>query len=139
MIEVMIAQHTNVVPTVKKVKDTDLFWIGQPWDLKITNLPREWFEDGYSLSDAIKYPIKAEEYLYRLQGAQRFGANNRLFLIIADISHPDETWKLKRNFIFLQQTINSFFNEVANPDEVSFVYGYQPYVAHAKILFAVKR
>jgi hypothetical protein len=138
VIEDLIAEHPNVVPTVKKVKDTDLFWLNQPWDLKITNLPREWFKDGHTISDAIENPVSAAEYLYRLQGAQRFGANNRLFLIIADLQQPEDTWKLKRNFSFLEQSITHFFDKEKGFDEVTFVYNNKPYVAYSKILFVVR-
>lgn len=138
VIEDIIAQHPNVVPTIKKVKDTDIFWLGQPWDVKNTNLPSEWFQDGYTLEDAIRNPVEAEKYLYELQGRQRFGANNRLFLIIADIKNPDESWKLKKDFILLEKAVNKFFSEVTSFDTVSFIYDKKPYVAHSKILFITK-
>lgn len=138
VIEDIIAEHPAVIPTIKKVKETDLFWLGQPWDLKHTNLPREWFKDGYTLEDAMKNPVMAEEYLYRLQGAQRFGANNRLFLIMADSKRPDETWKLKRDFRVIAKAVKEFFDTTTTFDEVSFVYNKKPYVAHSKILFIMK-
>lgn len=138
VIEDIIAEHPAVVPTIKKVKETDLFWLGQPWDLKHTNLPREWFKDGYTLEDAVKNPVMAEEYLYRLQGAQRFGANNRLFLIMVDSEHPAETWKLKRDFHGIAKAVKKFFDATVTFDEVSFVYDKKPYIAHSKILLIVK-
>ena len=138
IVEDIIAEHPVIVPTVKKVKDTDLFWLGQPWDLKHTNLPREWFKDGYTIADAMEKPVMAEEYLYRLQGEQRFGANNRLFLIMADSKHPEETWKLKRDFRRIADAVDEFFDTTKAFDEVSFVYKGKPYIAHSKILFVVK-
>jgi hypothetical protein len=138
VIEDIIAQHPNIVPTIKKVKDTDIFWLGQPWDVKNTNLPSDWFQDGYTIEDAVRNPVEAERYLYELQGRQRFGANNRLFLIIADIKNPDESWKLKRDFSLLEKAINRFFSEVNSFDTVNFIYDKKPYVAHSKILFITK-
>lgn len=138
IIEDLIAEHPNVMPTVKKVKDTDIFWLEQPWDIKNTNLPGEWFEDGYTVGDAIKNPIEAAKYLYELQGEQRFGANNRLFLIIADTKNPDETWKLKRDFKLIKNSIDEFFSKTTKFDTVNFVYKKKPYVAHSKMLFIVK-
>lgn len=42
--------------------------------------------------------VEVEKYLYELQGAQRFGDNNRVFLIITDTKNPEKSWELKRNF-----------------------------------------
>jgi len=138
VIEDMLAEQPQVVPTVKNVKETDLFWLDQPWDLKHTNLPREWFKDGHTVEEAIANPVLAEEYLYRLQGAQRFGANNRLFLIMADTKRPEETWKLKRDFHLIAKSVQEFFDATTEFDEVSFVFDKKPYLAHAKILFIRK-
>lgn len=106
--------------------------------MKNTNLPSEWFKDGYTIEDAIKNPVEAEKYLYQLQGAQRFGANNRLFLIIADTKKPAESWKFKRDFDLLERAISKFFSQVTSFDTVNFIYQKNPYVAHSKILFIVK-
>jgi len=35
----------------------DIIWNDQPVDIKVTNLPKEWFDDGKSIDDAIKNPI----------------------------------------------------------------------------------
>lgn len=138
VLEDLIAEHPKVVPTVKKVKNVDFFWLGQPWDLKNTNLPKEWFKDGHTFNDAIKNPVLAAKYLYELQGPERFGANNRLFLIIEDTMNPKETWKLKRDFSLIKKSIDNFFNKVTTFDTVNFIYSKKPYVAHSKMLFIVK-
>lgn len=135
VIEDIIATQPNVVPTVKKVKDTDIFWLGQPWDIKNTNIPKEWFTDGHTLDEAMANPAELGKYLYELQGAERFGDNNRLFLIIADKANPTETWKLKRNFGLIESKVKEFFATTQNYDTVPFTYSGQPHIAHSKILF----
>jgi len=86
----------------------------------------------------MKNPVAAAKYLYELQGPERFGANNRLFLIIGDTKNPKATWKLKRDFSLIKKSIDDFFSKVTTFDTVNFVYNKKPYVAHSKMLFIVK-
>ena len=138
ILEDIIAEHTKVIPTVKKVRDVDIFWQQQPWDVKNTNLPKEWFKEGYTIEDAVKNPALAAKYLYELQGQQRFGDNNRIFLIIADTKNKANSWKLKRDFKLIKQKVDTFFNQKKGFDTVHFVYKNKAYIAHSKILFIIK-
>lgn len=138
VIEDILASHKKVVPTVKDVKGVDFFWCGQPWDLKNTNLPREWFQAGRTIDDAINDPVSAAKQLYELQGSQRFGDENRFFIIIQDRKNPHQTWKLKRDFGLIQEKIQAFFDTNDSFEEVNFVFNNQAYLAHSKILFIVK-
>lgn len=56
-LEDLICQNKKVVPIIKKVKGVDVIWNEQPVDIKATNLPKEWFRDGYTIDDAINNPI----------------------------------------------------------------------------------
>ncbi|MEA3475538.1 MAG: hypothetical protein U9R23_03730, partial [Candidatus Cloacimonadota bacterium] len=42
LIEEHISSHLKVIPTIKNIKGIDIFFDGQPFDLKITYLPHEY-------------------------------------------------------------------------------------------------
>ena len=137
IIEDMISGHPNVIPTLKNVKGVDLFFKNQPFDLKITYLP-----DGYS--EDIKYAIENPKdiiiWLYEHQGAQRFGADNRLFVILYDTKNPDESWKIKRDVKLIRSRIDEFFTSeiVSEDDEIIFTFGKKTYTVLSKLLFILK-
>ncbi|MBX9839764.1 MAG: hypothetical protein K2X69_15790 [Silvanigrellaceae bacterium] len=134
-LEDLICLNKNVVPIIKKVKGVDIIWNEQPLDIKVTNLPKEWFKDGKTIADAVSNPVEVCEYLYRLQGAQRFGADNRLFIIIYNKAHPEESWKIKRNYTLIKEKVNDFFNQNSKLDSVNFSFNSNQHLAHAKVMF----
>ncbi|MFN3247149.1 MAG: hypothetical protein ACK42K_10665, partial [Leptonema sp. (in: bacteria)] len=79
-------------------------------------------------------------WLYENQGAQRFGADNRIFIVLASKTNLEDSWKLKRDFDYVFQEIDNFLNTatVSTKDEIVFSYKKQTYTAIAKILFVVK-
>jgi hypothetical protein len=131
LIEEHISQHAKVIPTLKNIKGIDIFFNDQPFDLKTTYLPR-----GYDVQNAIKNPKDLAVWMYENQGAQRFGADNRLFAILLDVSNPEESWKLKRNFDLVFSKIDEFFNKekVSSADEVVFSFAKKTYTAVSKVL-----
>lgn len=131
LIEEHISQHPKVVPTLKNIKGIDIFVDNQPFDLKTTYLPR-----GYDVKDVIKNPKNLAIWMYENQGAQRFGADNRLFAILLDSEKPEESWKLKRNFDLVFSKIDEFFNEekVSTADEIVFSFAKKTYTAVSKVL-----
>ncbi|MCM8782305.1 MAG: hypothetical protein NC828_04575, partial [Candidatus Omnitrophica bacterium] len=131
LIEEHISQHPKVIPTLKNIKGIDIFVDGQPFDLKTTYLPHE-----YSAQDATKNPKDLAVWLSEHQGAQRFGSDNRLFVILLDTKNPEESWKLKRNFDLVFSKIDEFFNKerVSSTDEVVFSFAKKTYTAVSKIL-----
>lgn len=64
LIEEHISQHPKVIPTLKNIKGIDIFVDGQPFDLKITYLPRD-----YDIQDVIKNPKNLAIWMYENQGA----------------------------------------------------------------------
>ena len=74
--------------------------------------------------------------MYENQGAQRFGADNRLFVVLLDTEKPEESWKLKRNFDLVFSKIDNFFNKerVTTADEVVFSFAKKTYTTVSKIL-----
>lgn len=137
-IEDLICHNDSVVPIIKKTKGVDVIWNEQAIDIKVTNLPKEWTDEGKTIDDAVNDPISACECLYENQGKQRFGSENRLFIIIHDRCNPSESWKIKRNYQLLETKINEFFSQRTVLDPVNFSFDGKPYQAHAKILFIIE-
>ena len=135
LIEEHISNHPKVVPAIKKVKGIDIFFDRQPFDLKITYLPR-----GYDPEKAIVNPSELAVWMYENQGEQRFGEHNRLFVILLDKNNPEKSWELKRDFNFVLNKIDSFFNneKVSEKDEIIFKYKNKTYTTVAKILMITK-
>lgn len=125
----------RVVPTISNVKGTDLFFAGQPFDLKVTYLPR-----GYDPAEAIANPTSLAVWMYENQGEQRFGDDNRLFVVLLDKDAPEKSWELKRNFDLLFERIVEFFDgeEVTEQDEMEFHFQGHAYRALSKVLMIVK-
>ncbi len=137
-LEDLINENMNVIPIIKKVKGVDIIWNGQPVDIKVTNLPKEWFKQGYDIDYAINNPKLVCKYMYELQGAQRFGDDNRLFIVIYDKNKPEESWKIKRDYNLIKSKIDSFFNQKLELDAINFKYGNSQYLAHSKVMFIIK-
>jgi len=135
LIEEHISTHSRVIPTIKSVKGVDIFFDGQPFDLKVTYLPRE-----YKVVDAIRNPYGLAEWMYENQGAQRFGADNRLFIVLLDKDNPERSWELKRDFSLVFEKIDNFFNKetVSKRDEIIFTFGRKTYTAVTKVLIITK-
>jgi hypothetical protein len=127
--------HPKVVPTLKSNFGVDIFFDGQPFDLKTTYLPK-----GYSIDEAIRNPRQLAIWMYENQGAQRFGADNRLFVILADRNNLEQSWKLKRDFDFVFEKIDQFFNEasVSAKDEIVFTFKKKTYTTISKVLIIAK-
>ena len=79
-------------------------------------------------------------WLYENQGAQRFGADNRLFVILHDTQKPEDSWKIKRDINFIKQKIDRFFEQetISEEDEIVFNFQRQSYTAITKVLLMVK-
>lgn len=131
LIEDHISQHPNVVPTIKNVKGVDLFFRDYPFDLKITYLPKD-----YNLDDAISEPTQLARWLYENQGAQRFGAENRFYVVLANTADIKQSWRLKRDVDFVYRKIDAFLNTatVGEEDVLPFVFNRQSYTTYCKIV-----
>ena len=135
LIEEHISIHKKVIPTIKNIKGIDIFFDGQPFDLKVTYLPRQ-----YNPTDAIRNPSDLVIWMYENQGAQRFGADNRLFVVLLDKDNPERSWELKRDFALVFQKIDDFFSKeiVSKNDEIVFTFGRKTYTAVSKVLIITK-
>jgi len=135
LMEDHIGQHSKVIPTLKNNFGVDIFFDGQPFDLKITYLPKD-----FTLEQVLKKPKDLIIWLYENQGAQRFGADNRFFVVLASENNLEESWKLKRDFGFVFNKIDEFFDStaVSNEDELVFEYKGKTYTTVSKILVITK-
>lgn len=135
LIEDHISLHPKIVPTLKNNFGIDIFFDRQPFDLKTTYLPR-----GYPIEEAIKNPRQLAIWMYENQGAERFGADNRLFIILADKNNLDQSWKMKRDFDFVFGKIDQFFDEatVSSKDEIVFTFKKKTYTTISKVLIITK-
>ncbi|MGB9876707.1 MAG: hypothetical protein ACPLPS_02975 [bacterium] len=131
LIEEHISSHPRVVPALKNVKGIDLFFSGQPFDLKVTYLPR-----GYDIVRAKDNPKELAKWMYEHQGEQRFGEENRFYVVLCNEKNPEESWKLKRDFPFVFKAIDDFLDRenVSRKDELEFTYKKKTYKSLAKIL-----
>ena len=135
LIKDQIYQHPNVVPALKRDRRIALFFDDHSFDLKVTYLPRD-----YDLNDAINAPKTLARWLYEHQGGQRFGSENRLYVVVADANDITQSWKIKRDIALVSDSINRFLNAetVSASDTVPFVYKEWAYVPTCKILLITK-
>jgi hypothetical protein len=74
----------------------------------------------------------------------RFGAENRLFLVLADTNNFTDSWKLKRNIDLLKPSINSYLNAFKNKnvEELKLTFSFKnksnPFNVLTDIIFIVK-
>jgi hypothetical protein len=96
------------------------------------------------LQDARKQPKTLAKWLYENQGEMRFGAENRLFLILVDTANFADSWKLKRNIDLLKPSITSYLENFKKRNikdlELSFSFKGKPnpFNVLTDIIFVVK-
>lgn len=82
------------------------------------------------------------KWLYEHQGDMRFGAENRIFLVLIDMDNPDDSWKLKRNVDLVSPLIDNWVSGFKRKNRGSmltkFTYKSRQYKAYADVIFAVK-
>ncbi|MFC2325321.1 MAG: hypothetical protein ACFNO7_01890 [Bacteroides sp.] len=92
------------------------------------------------LNKTIAAPEELMLWLYVNQGKMRFGAENRLFLILIDLDDFTQSWKLKRAFDMLTPKINSYLSSFAveQLSEISFTHQGRMYTSLSDSLFVLK-
>lgn len=80
------------------------------------------------------------KWLYENQGEMRFGAENRLFVILVDSSDLSQSWKMKRAFEQIEPAVNSYLNAFTNESltRIDFNFKGKGYSSLADVLFVVK-
>ena len=92
------------------------------------------------IADAQSNVQELMTWLYANQGEMRFGAENRLFVILVDSANMNESWKMKRAFSLIEPKVKNYldnFNE-QSLKEINFVFQGKPYKSLADVIFVVK-
>lgn len=79
-------------------------------------------------------------WLYAKQGEVRFGAENRLFVILVDSTDMNESWKMKRAFALIEPKVKDYldnFNE-NSLKEINFTFKGNQYKSLADVIFVIK-
>ena len=80
-------------------------------------------------------------WLYENQGEMRFGAENRVYLILIDHADVQQSWKLKRNLNLLRPTIHSHIDDLSSicmdDMKLDFTYKSHTYTSLADVIFVI--
>lgn len=92
------------------------------------------------VSEAQCAPVELMTWLYSNQGEMRFGAENRLFLILVDTNNYEQSWKMKRAFGIIEPIVTSYLNGFKSNKLtcINFSYKEHSYKALADALFVIK-
>ncbi len=96
------------------------------------------------INHAKSCPKLLATWLYENQGEMRFGAENRLFIVLVDLDDINNSWKLKRNIELLNPSINSYLDNFHSKslDELLIKFSYKgrehSYVCYSDIIFIAK-
>lgn len=92
------------------------------------------------VTDAQANTMELMTWLYANQGEMRFGAENRLFVILVDTTDMSQSWKMKRAFSLIEPKVNDYlsnFNK-SSLKEVDFTFKKDSYKSLADVIFVVK-
>ncbi len=93
------------------------------------------------VDEARSNPMELMMWLYSHQGEMRFGAENRMFLMLVDTTDMVQSWKMKRAFPLIESRVRAYldgFGEATFLKEVSFEYKGKKYRSLADIIFVVR-
>jgi len=130
LIEDIFNKHLKVTPTLVDIKGVDFFINKIPLDLKITRIPQG-FDTNFDKETLIKW-------LYEQQSKERFGAENRLFLILNDSSNPTNSDRLKTShYNLIKTTINAYLNTYTDDNllNIGFTIGDNIYRVKSDLIF----
>lgn len=79
-------------------------------------------------------------WLYAHQGEMRFGAENRLFVILVDSTDMNESWKMKRAFALIEPKVKDYLDHFNDDSlkEIHFWFKGHQYKSLADVIFVVK-
>ncbi len=105
----------------------------------LATLKNDWYRIVHHIKDNV---IDLIRWLYENQGDMRFGAENRIFLILTDMQDPHASWKLKRNVNLLtpaiKKWVSSFKRSVIEQKRISFTYNKTSYQTFADVVFVCR-
>lgn len=92
------------------------------------------------IEDAIRNKSELMKNLYEKQGEMRFGAENRLFLVLVDSSDMTQSWKMKRAFEQIEPAVKNYLDkfEKTSLSQIDFTFNDKKYSSLADVIFVVK-
>ena len=92
------------------------------------------------INDAQNNKNELMTWLYANQGEMRFGAENRLFVVLVDSSNLSQSWKMKRAFEQIEPAINSYLDNFTSNslERIDFDFKGKRYSSLADVIFVVK-
>ncbi|MBQ9508213.1 MAG: hypothetical protein IJR53_02195 [Bacteroidales bacterium] len=92
------------------------------------------------IDDAIQNKKELMKWLYEEQGEMRFGAENRLFVILVDSSNMAQSWIMKRAFEQIEPAVNKYLDNFSKDSlsKINFTFKGDTYSSLADVIFVVK-
>lgn len=92
------------------------------------------------VTDAQSNVLELMTWLYANQGEMRFGAENRLFVILVDSTDMNESWKMKRAFTLIEPVVKNYLDNFDEKSlkEINFRFKGNQYKSLADVIFVVK-
>lgn len=86
-------------------------------------------------------PKELMTWLYANQGEMRFGAENRLFVVLADTTDMSQSWKMKRAFSLIEPEVTKYLDNFNKNSlkTIDFVFKKNSYRSLADIIFVIKQ
>ena len=85
-------------------------------------------------------PEELMQWLYENQGEMRFGAENRIYLILVDTQDMNQSWKLKRAYSIISPSVTKYLDNFT--DEVlkliNFSFQHKSYQCFSDVIFVLK-
>ncbi len=85
-------------------------------------------------------PMELITWLYANQGEMRFGAENRLFVVLVDSTDMEQSWKMKRAIDLIKAVVTPYLDSFNDETlkVVNFIYKKNSYKSLADIVFVIK-
>lgn len=92
------------------------------------------------VNEAQSNAVELIKWLYENQGEMRFGAENRLFVILVDSTDMSQSWKMKRAFALIEPKVMSYLDNFSDAllKEINFTFKGSSYKALADVIFIIK-
>lgn len=93
------------------------------------------------ITDTQANTIELMTWLYENQGEMRFGAENRLFVILVDAGDIAQSWKMKRAFNLIEPKVNDYLNNFTHNSlkKIDFTFKGKAYSSLADVIFVIKQ
>ena len=92
------------------------------------------------LTDVMNQPDILARWLYENQGARRFDASNRMFLILVNKPWFFDSWELKRAQSLLSEHVNAYLDELGQDAgfKIDFIWEGERHTVETDMIFVVK-